>query len=48
MMKMINKTLTAGSYESPACSTFEIVTEGLLCSSTPLTINDWVENNDVL
>ncbi|MBQ8837861.1 MAG: hypothetical protein IJ005_00915 [Bacteroidales bacterium] len=35
-------------YNSPSCSCFEIVTEGMLCSSNPLTISDWEENDDVL
>ncbi len=35
-------------YESPAADVLSISTEGILCSSGNLDINDWEENNDVL
>lgn len=45
-MNKITQTPAGNLYTAPSCTTSEILTEGILCSSNP--INDWIENDDVL
>lgn len=43
----LNKKNTWGgvSYETPLVTTLDVLSEGVLCSSGELTINDWQRDN---
>ena len=45
-----NKNNTRGgqTYETPSVTTLEVLSEGVLCGSGALKINDWENDEDVL
>ena len=48
-MTFNNKTMQkVSSYETPSVTSLEVLSEGVLCGSGALKINDWENDEDVL
>ena len=45
---MDKKFMNWSEYEAPTIKTLDILSEGVLCSSGALTINDWQNDGDAL